>query len=492
MLKVSKRLLILTIVATMIVAAVLAGAVAFRSPQARKQRYWYRAEAFLKAGKRPQAAVLLEEVVQIDPRSSRAYLELGRTYLGLERPRQALRAFSKAVELDPTLMEAQLAIGRLLLSAGSFAQARDKAQLVVQANPTNYQGQLQLAESYAGLKQWDRATQILEGLLQRNPPSLEARFLLGNVYLQQGKFRDAVIRYQSVVDLAPKNPWGHYGLGVAAHSMRHDELAVREFEAALALKPDMIVALKQIVSIYSAQHNPTRAMVRVREQIARSPKDPQYLDLLGLMYMSTGDTAQAERSFARAIEVAPNFPSSYLLLGQVYARNKLYELAGKKFAEAARVNPRDALAYMELGVVQDLQGHFEQAKAYYEKAVELRPSFAPALNNLAWYYAEHKGDFREAQRYATQAESYAPDDPYVSDTQGWIYYKQGRYSDAVPYFARSAKRLTRDPVIRFHLGMAYLRAGRKELGSHELREALRLSSDFPGAAEATKALVTQQ
>ncbi len=42
--------------------------------------------------------------------------------------------------------------------------------------------------------------------------------------------------------------------------------------------------------------------------------------------------------------------------------------------------------------------------------------------------------------------------------------------------------------MRYHLGIAYLKAGRPQDAKSELREALTISSDFPEAAEASKAL----
>ena len=43
-----------------------------------------------------------------------------------------------------------------------------------------------------------------------------------------------------------------------------------------------------------------------------------------------------------------------------------------------------------------------------------------------------------------------------------------------------------NPVIRYHLGMAYYKKGDKNLQKEELTASLKLSKEFPGAEEAKK------
>lgn len=70
----------------------------------------------------------------------------------------------------------------------------------------------------------------------------------------------------------------------------------------------------------------------------------------------------------------------------------------------------------------------------------------------------------------------------MDDTIGWIMYRKGLYSSAVKYL-ESAAQGQNDPVIRYHLGMAYLKIGDKR-GAPTLRAVLQ---DAPGLAEARMA-----
>jgi tetratricopeptide (TPR) repeat protein len=329
-------------------------------------------------------------------------------------------------------------------------------------------------------------------LLERDPKAADGELLLGDVLIAQAKVQEALSRYKLAASLIPKDPRPYYGMGVTHRLLKNNDQAIGAFETALSLDPDMVNALAQEAAIYWNSGHQAQAFARVQEQIKRSPKNAQLQDLLGLMYLAGSDVTNAQQSFAEAININHSLPASYLLLGDTYVRGKLYELATKKFQEALQIDPNNVLAYMKLGIVDELQGHFDQAGQYYQKAVELNGSYVPALNNLAWYYAESKGNLETAQRYVARALALDPHNPYVLDTQGWIYYKRGQYAPAVQYLSESAQALKTHPLIHYHLGMAYLSDGRKDLAGKELRDALALTQDFPGASEARKALLSLQ
>jgi len=472
------RRVALAAIAAGVVFSIVVGVVALR-PAARTQRHWRQAEALLKGERYAEAVIALQNIVQDDPNSAQAYLKLGRAYLSIRNYRQAFPAFSRAAMLDPDLLEAQLRTGQLLLMSGKFDEARDKAQLIISKAPSTTEGSPVFAPSYFA------SSYVSLGL----PFQAEAHMLLGDVLLAQGKVHDALNQYKFAATLKPNEPKIHYEIGRIYTISKQYDRALEEFEEALALDPNLVDALAGVVSVYWTKGNRSRAIGRAREQIDQSPKNPQLHNLLGTLYLSAGEVTNAEQSFAAAIRIDPKMPTSYLLLADTYAKAKRYDLAAKKFEEALQMDPANALTYLRLGVVQREQNHLDAAARSYTKAVELDPSLVPALNNLAWYYAEIKKDPAAAERYATRALTLAPHNPFVLDTQGWISYLLGRNDEALRYLSESAQSLKPRPVNLYHLGMAHIRAGRKDLARRELTAALSLGQKFPGAGEARAALL---
>ena len=120
--------------------------------------------------------------------------------------------------------------------------------------------------------------------------------------------------------------------------------------------------------------------------------------------------------------------------------------------------------------------------------MKVNAKFAPAENNLAYFYAERGEKIDEALNLAQGAKERLPDDPHVADTLGWVYYKKNVYSRAIAYLKEAAEKLADNPTIRYHLGMAYFKNGNKEEAKRELRKALDLDPKFSGAEEAKATL----
>ena len=78
-----------------------------------------------------------------------------------------------------------------------------------------------------------------------------------------------------------------------------------------------------------------------------------------------------------------------------------------------------------------------------------------------------------------KAVSLRPNDGYIIDSLGWVYYQLGNYDDAVVELERAVQYRPEDPVINDHLGDAFWQVGRKKEARFQWLHALSLkpSSD---------------
>ncbi len=135
-----------------------------------------------------------------------------------------------------------------------------------------------------------------------------------------------------------------------------------------------------------------------------------------------------------------------------------------------------------------MQNKQSEAQARYEKVVLMDPRAAVAANNLAWIYAESGNNLDEALKLAQTARLQLPSSPEVSDTLGWVYYKKGLPSLAVPIFRESVDKSPKNAVYRYHLGLAYAKSGHLEDARKALEQALALDPKFNGSADAQSVL----
>ena len=116
----------------------------------------------------------------------------------------------------------------------------------------------------------------------------------------------------------------------------------------------------------------------------------------------------------------------------------------------------------------------EEAAECYEEVLKRTPDNPVTLNNYAYMLAEANERLDEAEAMSNRALASEPNNPVYLDTLGWIYYRQGRYQQAVQILEKAVEDAPQEPELRYHLGMAYWRRGRLPEARVELRKAANL------------------
>ncbi len=74
------------------------------------------------------------------------------------------------------------------------------------------------------------------------------------------------------------------------------------------------------------------------------------------------------------------------------------------------------------------------------------------------------------------------------DTLGLVYYKKGFYDSAINEFVASLEKIPNNPIVHYHLGLAYHSKGKRAHAKKALERALSLNTNFEGADKARKIL----
>jgi tetratricopeptide (TPR) repeat protein len=68
-------------------------------------------------------------------------------------------------------------------------------------------------------------------------------------------------------------------------------------------------------------------------------------------------------------------------------------------------------------------------------------------------------------------------------------YHKNIFTGAIPYLKEASEKIPDNPIVRYHLGMAYYKSDKKEMAKKELTAALKMDPKFAGADKAKAALV---
>lgn len=446
------------------------------------------AEIAFAEGQYAESAETLERLLTTHPSDLDALLLRGRVRLARRQTTEAIQDFQQVLSLEPRLAAARYELALAQLQAGNIEQAKTELKEATTVAPNFTEATLKLAELNLQTGARQAAIEDLEKLVAKQPRAVAAYVLLGTAYLAKREPARALDAYRQVAVLAPRDPRGPYLVGLALRSAGKYREAEKQFEASLALAPGYVEAVAQLAAMALADKQPDAALSRVKTQIARVPKSGGLQDLLGRVYRVRGEKALAEAAYLKALALELGLVGPYLELASLYAAQGKYDQALGKLNEGLRVNPDNVVALMLSGTLYHRKGEIAKAREAYEKVLALNPRFAPAANNLAWLYLEQGGNLERALQFAQTAKELAPDEPHISDTLGWIFYKRGVYQGALTLLKESASKLPENPEVQYHLGMAYWKVGDKEQAKQVLRLAATSPTNYVGKDEAKKVL----
>ena len=136
---------------------------------------------------------------------------------------------------------------------------------------------------------------------------------------------------------------------------------------------------------YLQQNKLEIALDEFNQAIAIDPSYALAYNGLGLVQSALGQDAEAEASFKKSIELQPNSSESHNNFGGFLCTRKRYDESIVEFLAAVK-NPLYAtpnLAYANAGICADRKGDTKRAEVYLNKALELEPLTHSAAYQLA-------------------------------------------------------------------------------------------------------------
>jgi len=287
------------------------------------------------------------------------------------------------------------------------------------------------------------AADALRELVEADPGHAAGQFSLGQAYQAQGRFIDALERYQLAKALSPTDYRPALQRGILLLSDRRFADAVKEFDTALARAPDTGSAF-------------------YHRAIARG----------GLR-----DWAGGIGDLTRAMANRP--PSVHRLL----LRARMHECAGEVKAaradrdEAGRLTPADEMDYVARGksrVADDTKA----ALADFERATEMNPRYLSAWQNQAHVYSEKLGQPEKALAALDKALALAPEFAPARVGRAVLLARTGKRADAHAE-ADKALAVSRDAEVRYQVACVYALTAKTEptdkaLAIQHFRMALQL------------------
>ena len=378
-----------------------------------------------------------------------AWISLGRVRLAAGDKTGALVAARSAQTLD----NANEGAARLALELMEESTA-DAEPLVVQALAKQPVPELRLAYARVllGLQRFPDAARQLELVTQAKPELAEPWLVLASLQYQDNRLPEAEKSLQRFIELAAASTEDQAReRGLTQAYLLYAQIAEKKQDYAAA--ESWLGRITNVEEVFSAQS-------RRASLLARQGKLAQARALLRSLPGTTAD----EKRMKLLAEV------------QLLRDLKMYQEAYTTQVELVALAPDDTELIYDQAMLAEKAGKTDTMEQLLRQLIAQQPQYHHAYNALGYSMAERGVRLDEAKQLILKALEFAPGDPFITDSLGWVEFRLGNKTDAKRHL-ETAYRARPDVEIAAHLGEVLWSLGDQDGARKVWKEGQRVNPD---------------
>ncbi len=408
------------------------------------------------AGKDWEAADYLRKAVKLDPSKEDAYLHLAISLTRLFEYEEAVSTLKTLVKLNNDSVLGYYYLGRTYSQMKLHRDAAGYFKKALELRPDFDQAAIDMAASYEALGDYPRAIEIYQQVVGNDDDKIFVLQRLIQLLIQQRRFDEALQYLKSAADSGYGGPEIMRKIGLIYLELEKYDEAIVTFEAMLSKD-----ASAQQIRLYLGMALEEKGELDAALlHFTHIPYDslPVYQEAVGhIAYIlkEQGKTEEAVAVLKKALVYYPQELELYFKLSSLYDALDRTNEGMALLNEAEKRFPDDPRLQFRIGVIYDKQGKRAESIERMKMVLARDAKDAQALNFLGYSYAEMGINLNEALGYLKQAASLRPNDGFILDSLGWVYYKLKQYDEAVRYLEDAVSLVEDDSTILEHLGDVY-------------------------------------
>lgn len=429
--------------------------------------------AYARASDKTAAAVTVEQALSqyiantANPATaSAAFTTIGRMRLAAGDTAGALVAAQRGMALGtPSSPGAE---GPALVALELMDPKRPAAELMVKSyldNNPQVVPEIRMAYARALLdaQRYSEATAQVQLVTRSKPEFADGWLVLGALQLQDNQLPQAqtsLEKYISLVEQSPNAEEKKRGLDQAYLSLsqvaekRKDFAAAEGWIARIENSSDLMQAQSRRASILASQ----------------------------------GKLAEGRKLITNLPERTPEEARAKVSAEADLLRNaKQYRLAYDVLAAAVTRYPGDTELIYDQAMMAEKISALPEMERLLQRVISLKPDHHHAYNALGYSWADRNMRLPEAKALIEKALSFAPADPFIQDSLGWVEFRLGNKPQAARIF-EAAFKTKPDAEIAAHYGEVLWSLGRKEQAVLVFKQGLQLAPDNEALRETIKRL----
>ncbi|SEL70873.1 Tetratricopeptide repeat-containing protein [Roseateles sp. YR242] len=157
---------------------------------------------------------------------------------------------------------------------------------------------------------------------------------------------------------------------------------------------------------------------------------------------------------------------------QLLRENRQWQAAYDVLGQAVAANGEEPDLLYEQSMMAEKLGKMKEMEALLQKVIQIKPQHYHAYNALGYALADRNERLEEARDLISKALTFAPGEPFIVDSMGWVEYRLGRMGEA-ERLLRQAYSSRPDPEIAAHLGEVLWAGGQKDEARRIFADAIK-------------------
>lgn len=404
------------------------------------------------------------------------------------------QALGGAMQDKDTGAAAWTAVGRLRLAAGNRAGAVDAVRHAQAVNP-QAEGPALLALEMIDPKQPEAEALFKQYLAGKPIPEL--RMAYARVLVDGQRYAEAAEQVKAVTAQRPDYPEAWLVQGTLQLQDNQDGAAEASLKRYLELAPAQKSDEQRRAGEAQAYLNLSRIAEKRRDYALANAwldkiQDPQ--DLVAAQQRRASILARQgkledARKLIRALPERDPGDARLKMLAEVQLLRdaKQYKAAFGVLAKANAQEPFDPDLVYDQAMIAEKMGDVGEMERLLRVVIARKPDYPHAYNALGYSLAERNMRLPEAKELIQKALSFAPDDPFISDSLGWVEFRMGNRTEALRILD-AAYKAKPDADIAAHLGEVLWSLGQRDRAQSVWKEGLLLNGDNDTLQETLKRL----
>ena len=436
------------------------------------------ANKLILAGKKEQASLLLNSILEADKSNQQALTLRAGLALQAKKYDDAIADLRAVLGDSPDYSKAALMLATAHEASNSPELAEAHYLKAFESSKFAPEYGMPYVDFLMRRKQPERAEKVLQDMLEANPSDALVMRALAQFKISRGDYVGAQALADKAKKIGASSPVTDQIIGAISLSKNDVEGTISAFKRAYEANPNDAESLVVIVKSYVQAGKPNEALAFIDNVLKANPNNMVAKIIQGQLYTLAGNQQQASQVFNEIIQAQPNNPVGYQQLAILQqSQNKMAE-AETTVNNGLIGSPKDFALKLSQASIFEATKRFDEAIKVYEEMILVRPDSDILANNLASLLTDHRTDKPSMTRaYELAKISKDSQIPQFLDTYGWASYKTGNLDEAEKALKTAIAKSPEVAIFHYHLAKIYLAKNDNAQAKQALQNVIKYSNN---------------